>query len=189
VSSSSERPAEVYAASLPQAGGAMAAEQKVSAVDDALVAEWQLGQVQRIHYDSRDGTPIDGWIVLPPGYEQRQGEYPMVLTIHGGPHGAYASSFSFEDQLLAAAGYIVLYTNPRGSTGYGEKFRWGTWGGWGDRDYEDVMAGVDYALKHYRADPRRLGVTGYSYGGFLTNWIIGHTTRFAAAVVGAGPSP
>jgi dipeptidyl aminopeptidase/acylaminoacyl peptidase len=89
---------------------------------------------------------------------------------------------------MAANGYIVVYTNPRGSTGYGEKFNWATWGGWGDRDFEDVMSGVDYAIKHYSADPQRLGVTGYSYGGFLTNWIIGHTTRFAAAVVGAGPS-
>jgi dipeptidyl aminopeptidase/acylaminoacyl peptidase len=144
--------------------------------------------VERLHYDSKDGTPIDGWVVLPPDYAQTQRRYPMILTIHGGPHGAYTSSFAFAEQLLAAAGYVVLYTNPRGSTGYGEKFRWGTWGGWGERDFEDVMSGVDYALQQYRADPHKLGVTGYSYGGFLTNWIIGHTTRFAAAVVGAGPS-
>ncbi len=82
----------------------------------------------------------------------------------------------------------MIYTNPRASTGYGEKFRWGTWGGWGEKDFEDVMAGVDYALKHYSVDPKRLGVTGYSYGGFLTNWTIGHTERFAAAITGAGPT-
>jgi dipeptidyl aminopeptidase/acylaminoacyl peptidase len=149
---------------------------------------WQAGKVERIRYDSKDGTSIDGWVVLPPGYDAKAKAYPLVLTIHGGPHGEYTSGFSFEEQLIAASGIIVVYTNPRGSTGYGEKFRWGTWGGWGDRDFDDVMGGVDYAIKHYNADPKRMGVTGYSYGGFLTNWIIGHTTRFAAAVVGAGPS-
>ncbi|HMF76050.1 MAG TPA: S9 family peptidase [Bryobacteraceae bacterium] len=180
---SSDRPVEVYTASLSGMS-----EAKLTSVQDALLAQWQPGKVERIRYDSKDGTSIDGWVVLPPGYNPSNGPYPLILTIHGGPHGADTSSFVFEEQLMAAAGYIVLYTNPRGSTGYGEKFLWGTWGGWGDRDFEDVMGGVDYALKHYSADPKRLGVTGYSYGGFLTNWIIGHTTRFAAAVVGAGPS-
>jgi dipeptidyl aminopeptidase/acylaminoacyl peptidase len=181
--STSNLPAEIYAGDL-KGGGA----KKLTATHDALLAQLRLGKVERIRYDSKDGTPIDGWVVLPPGYDPKGGTYPLVLTIHGGPHGAFTSGFAFEEQLIAAAGYIVVYTNPRGSTGYGEKFRWGTWGAWGDRDLEDVMGGVDYALKHYAADPKRLGVTGYSYGGFLTNWIIGHTTRFAAAVVGAGPS-
>jgi dipeptidyl aminopeptidase/acylaminoacyl peptidase len=186
-SSWSDQPAEVYTAPLPPAGAALS-EEKITGVSAALLATWQLGKVERIHYDSADGTSIDGWVVLPPNYARNQTQYPMIVTIHGGPHGAYTSSFSFQEQLLAAAGYVVLYTNPRGSTGYGEKFRWGTCGGWGERDFEDVMAGVDYAIKHYRVDPKRLGVTGYSYGGFLTNWIIGHTTRFAAAIAGAGPS-
>ncbi len=149
---------------------------------------FQLGATERIRFDSKDGTSIDGWVVLPPGYSASKGKYPLILTSHGGPHGAYANNFAFQHQLLAAAGYIVVSTNPRASTGYGEKFRWGTWGAWGDRDMEDVMAGLDYALRHYSADPKRLGVTGYSYGGFLTNWLIGHTNRFAAAVVGAGPT-
>ena len=178
----SEHPVEVYAGSLK--GG----ETKLTGVQDALMAQLQPGKVERIRYDSKDGTSIDGWVVLPPGYDAKGAAYPLVLTIHGGPHGEYTSAFAFEEQLIAAGGYIVVYTNPRGSTGYGEKFRWGTWGAWGDRDLEDVMGGVDYALKHYNADPMRMGVTGYSYGGFLTNWVIGHTTRFAAAVVGAGPS-
>ena len=178
----SDHPVELYAGSLH--GG----ETKLTNIQDALISKWQTGKVERIRYDSKDGTSIDGWVVLPPGYNANGPLYPMVLTIHGGPHGEFTSGFSFEEQLIAASGYIVVYTNPRGSTGYGEKFRWGTWGGWGDLDFDDVMGGVDYALKHYHADPKRLGVTGYSYGGFLTNWIIGHTTRFAAAVVGAGPS-
>ncbi len=106
--------------------------------------------------------------------------------MHGGPHSAYGQSFSFEHQLFAANGYLVVYTNPRGSTNYGEKFLWATWGGWGNLDFEDVMAGVDYAKTKYNVDEKRMGVTGYSYGGFLTNWVIGHTNRFAAAISGAG---
>ncbi len=180
---SPSHPVEVFTSSLHKPS-----ERVITQVQNTLLAEWQLGKVERIRYDSKDGTSIDGWVVLPPGYDPKKAAYPMILTIHGGPHGAFASSFSFEEQLMAAAGYVVLYTNPRGSTGYGEKFLWGTWGAWGDRDFQDVMSGVDYAIKHYNADPKRLGVTGYSYGGFLTNWIIGHTKRFAAAVVGAGPS-
>jgi dipeptidyl aminopeptidase/acylaminoacyl peptidase len=108
--------------------------------------------------------------------------------MHGGPHGAYGNDFSFEHQLFAANGYLVVYTNPRGSTNYGERFLWATWGGWGNLDFEDVMAGVDYAKTKYSVDEKRLGVTGYSYGGFLTNWVIGHTTRFVAAISGAGIS-
>ena len=181
--SSPDRPVELY--SMPMASKR---ETKITSIQDDLLSTWNLGKVERIRYDSKDGTSIDGWVVLPPGYDPAHRAYPLILTIHGGPHGAYSNSFSFDEQLTASAGYIVLYTNPRGSTGYGEKFQWGIWGAWGDRDLEDVMSGVDYALKHYNADPKRLGVTGYSYGGFLTNWIIGHTTRFAAAIVGAGPS-
>ena len=182
------QPVELYSALLPATRGIpIESEKKLTTIQDSLLARWQLGKVERIRYDSKDGTSIDGWVVLPPQYDSAK-TYPLILSIHGGPHGAFASSFTFEEQLFAAAGCIVVYTNPRGSTGYGEKFQWATWGAWGDRDLEDVMSGVDYALRHYRADPKRLGVTGYSYGGFLTNWIIGHSDRFAAAIVGAGPS-
>ena len=181
-------PAELYSALLSGAEHAtVTTEKKLTAIHDPLLATWELGKTERIQYDSKDGTSIDGWVILPPYYDASK-LYPLIVNIHGGPHGAFSSSFTFEEQLLAAAGYVVVYTNPRGSTGYGEKFQWGTWGAWGDRDLEDVMSGVDYAIKHYRADPKRLGVMGYSYGGFLTNWAIGHTDRFAAAVVGAGPS-
>ena len=112
----------------------------------------------------------------------------MIVAMHGGPHGAYGNTFAFQFQLWAARGYAVLYTNPRGSTGYGEKFLWGTWGGWGNRDFDDVMAVVDQSIKRFPIDERRMGATGYSYGGFLTNWVITHTPRFAAAIVGAGIS-
>lgn len=179
---SADHPVEVFTARGDGSG-----EKQVTAVNEGLRARWRLGKTERFRYDSRDGTSIDGWAVLPPGYEAGR-KYPLIVDIHGGPHGAYTSGFAFPQQLLAAAGYIVIYTNPRASTGYGEKFRWGTWGGWGERDFEDVMAGVDYAIRHYGVDETRLGVTGYSYGGFLTNWIIGHTNRFKAAITGAGPT-
>jgi dipeptidyl aminopeptidase/acylaminoacyl peptidase len=166
-------------------------ERQLTAVNEALLEELALAQPENLRFRSEDGTEIEGWI-LPPG-ARGPGEpgvmrHPLILTIHGGPHGAYGNGFMFEQQLLAAQGYYVLYTNPRASTGYGEAFRWGTWGGWGFKDYEDVMAGVDHVLAHYPVDSNRLGVTGYSYGGYLTNMVITRTDRFAAAVSGAGIS-
>ncbi len=147
----------------------------------ALLGELNLREPERFQYASRDGTPIEGWLLYPHDYDAER-TYPLILVIHGGPHSAYGSDFSFQRELLAAQGYFVLYTNPRGSTGYGEEFKWATWGGWGVLDYEDLMAGVDYVAERYPIDRDRLGVTGGSYGGFMTNWVIGHTTRFAAAV-------
>ena len=173
-------PAEAFAAKLE--GGN---ETKLSDFNAKLAVDVELSTAERIHYPSQDGTQIEGWVMLPHG---GKAPYPLILAIHGGPHGAYGSHFDFEFQWLAANGYAVLYTNPRGSTGYGEKFLWGTWGAWGKLDYQDVMAGLDYALAHYSIDPKRLGVTGYSYGGFLTDWVITQTNRFAAAVTGAGIS-
>ena len=179
-------PSEVFAARLNAGNEAGGNEKKLSAVNDALLKELALQPAERILFPSKDGTQIEGWVMLPRGYDASKGGYPLILNMHGGPHGAYGNSFSFQFQQLAANGYAVLYTNPRGSTNYGEKFLWATWGGWGVLDYEDVMAGVDHTLKHYAIDPKRLGVTGYSYGGFLTDWVITQTTRFAAAIAGAG---
>jgi len=173
-------PAEAFAARLDSSG-----EVRLSGLNDAWLKEVDLVPAERIHFPSKDGTQIEGWIMLP---RTGKAPHPLILSIHGGPHGAYGSAFDYEFQWMAANGYAVLYTNPRGSTGYGERFLWATWGGWGKLDYEDVMAGVDYVLDHYPLDRNRLGVTGYSYGGFLTDWIITQTTRFAAAVTGAGIS-
>jgi dipeptidyl aminopeptidase/acylaminoacyl peptidase len=178
--SDAQHPAEVYAARLDASG-----ELKLSALNDSALKDVELSSAERIHFRSADGTQVEGWMILP---RAAKTPYPLILSIHGGPHGASGSAFNYEFQLLAANGYAVLYTNPRGSTGYGEKFLWATWGGWGKLDYQDVMAGVDYALEHYPLDRKRLGVTGYSYGGFLTDWIITQTNRFAAAVTGAGIS-
>jgi dipeptidyl aminopeptidase/acylaminoacyl peptidase len=161
------------------------AEKKLTAFNDALVKEVEAVAADRILFPSKDGTQVEGWVLKPRGYDSARA-WPLILAMHGGPHGAYGNPFSFEHQLFAANGYLVVYTNPRGSTNYGEKFLWATWGGWGNLDFEDVMAGVDYARTKYNVDDKRMGVTGYSYGGFLTNWVIGHTTRFAAAISGAG---
>ena len=162
-------------------------EKQLTAFNRALMQEVQLASAERILFLSKDGAQIEGWVLKPRGYDSAR-SWPLIVTIHGGPHGAFGNDFSFEHQLLAAHGYLVVYTNTRGSASYGEKFLWATWGDWGNLDYEDVMSGVDYAASHYHVDRQRLGVTGYSYGGYLTNWIIGHSTRFAAAVVGAGIS-
>jgi dipeptidyl aminopeptidase/acylaminoacyl peptidase len=185
LSSDFNQPGEVMTARLR--AGRPTGEQRLSHVNDALLGHLALARTERIGFTSRDGTPIEGWVVLPDGYDRTR-RYPLILSIHGGPHGAYGADFSFMFQLLAAQGYLVVFTNPRGSTGYGEKFLWATWGGWGNLDSEDVLAGVDHAIARYAADSKRLGVTGYSYGGFLTNWLVATSNRFAAAVAGAGPS-
>jgi dipeptidyl aminopeptidase/acylaminoacyl peptidase len=172
-------PSEAFSSNINGSG-----EIRLSRFNDKLLSEVELNPAERIHFPGKDGTSIEGWIVKP---RSATAPYPLILNIHGGPHYAFGSEFDFEIQWLSNA-YAVLYTNPRGSTGYGEKFLWATWDGWGKLDYQDVMAGVDYAIAHYPVEPNRLGVTGYSYGGFLTNWVITQTTRFKAAVVGAGIS-
>lgn len=176
-------PGDVFAAA-PDGRG----ERKLTGFNDTWLAAIDLAPAERIRYQSKDGTPIEGWVLLPPAASQAPRPVPLVLNMHGGPHGAYGYEFSFQRQLWAARGYAVVYTNPRGSTEYGERFLWATWGGWGNLDYDDVIGGVDEAIRKYPIDPKRLGVTGYSYGGFLTNWIITKTTRFAAAIAGAGIS-
>jgi len=183
VGQSATRPGDVYAGRL----GASA--RQLTSLNADLLAEVELRAPVRMTFNSADGTEIEGWVIPPVGY--REGDpsaRAMVLNIHGGPHGSYGNSFSFDFHLQSGKGYFVLYTNPRASTGYGEEFRWGTWGSWGDEDYDDVMAGVDAALERFPIDEERMGVTGYSYGGYLTNWIITQTDRFAAAVAGAGIS-
>ncbi len=161
----------------------------LTSLNAELLDELDLREPENIRYRSDDGAEVEGWVLPPVGYRPDDDRsWPLVLNIHGGTHGYYGSEFSFDRHLQSGAGQFVLYTNPRASTGYGEAFRWGTWGSWGDEDYEDVMAGVDHALETWPIDPERMGVTGYSYGGYLTNWVITQTGRFAAAVAGAGIS-
>lgn len=170
------RPSEVHAARIDGSR-----ERRLTHTNDDLLGEIALSEPRRLEYPSQDGTTIEGWLLAPYAHDESELR-PLVLVIHGGPHSAYGETFSFHLQLLAAQGYFVLYTNPRGSTGYGEDFKWATWGGWGVLDYQDIMAGVEHVLSRYSIDRRRMGVTGGSYGGFMTNWIIGHTDVFAAAV-------
>jgi len=141
-----------------------------------------LARPERFQFESADGWAVEGWVMRPsnPVYGEQA---PAVLEIHGGPHGAYGNAFFHEFQVLAAQGYGVVYLNPRGSQGYGQRFTAATRHDWGGKDYEDLMRGLDHALAaHPWIDHGRLGVAGGSYGGFMTNWIVGHTQRFRAAV-------
>ena len=133
-------------------------------------------------FKSFDGTETQAWLMKPADWREDR-KYPMILSIHGGPHGMYGYSFNSSFQVYTARGYAVLYLNPRGSNGYGQRFSDGTVNEWGGGDYRDLMTGVDEALRRYAwIDQSRLGVTGGSYGGFMTNWIITQTPRFKAAV-------
>lgn len=161
-------------------------ERQISHVGDSFLKTVALSPSVRIHYNSADGTPIEGWLTLPYGYQPGR-KYPLVVSNHGGPHSAIEYGFNFKNQYLAANGYFVLEVNFRSSTGYGEKFLWGTWGAWGTKDGQDVMAGIDYVIGKYPIDPKKVATIGHSYGGFMTNWLITqYPDRFAAAIPGAG---
>lgn len=149
-----------------------------------ILSGLELGEVVAVSYPSQDGTLIDGFVIKPPGFVEGQ-RYPAILDIHGGPQSQYDYAFQFEGQFYAAQGYLVIHPNPRGSTGKGEAFCLGIWQDWGGTDFEDVMAAVDDAIERGWADPERLGVTGWSYGGMLTNHVITKTDRFKAAITGA----
>ena len=177
-----EGPAEIHVADID--GGN---EQQLTHMHEPFEASVDLGRGERLRYPSMDGTIIEGWLIPPHGYRPGSGPYPLVVNNHGGPHSAVGYSFDFKNQLLAANGYFVLTVNFRSSTGYGEKFFWGTWGAWGDRDGEDVVSGIDYVISRYPIDRNRVATIGHSYGGFMSNWlIVRYPERFAAAAVGAG---
>jgi len=157
-------------------------ERKLTSLNEALWKQIQFADVERFTYKSADDWDVDGFFVKPIGWQPDR-KYPLVLSIHGGPAGQYGVDWYHEFQVYAAKGYAVLFTNPRGSTGYGQKFERGIVNEWGGKDYIDIMNGLDNALKKYPwIDQDRMGVTGGSYGGYMTNWIVGHTNRFKAAV-------
>jgi dipeptidyl aminopeptidase/acylaminoacyl peptidase len=159
-----------------------ARERRLTAVNAAALDGVALSTPQRYAYVGADGWTIEGW-VMPPVDRDPGCRYPTVLAIHGGPHSAYGEAFFHEFQVLAALGYAVVFTNPRGSQGYGQTFTAATYRDWGGKDYSDIMDGLDAALARFDfLDPERLGVQGGSYGGYMTNWVIGHTQRFKAAV-------
>ena len=148
-----------------------------------VLAHKTLANVQEITWESSfDGQAIQGWLMTPPGFDAQK-RYPLILEIHGGPHAAYGPNFSAEAQLFAAQGYVVLYTNPRGSTSYGDAFANAIHLAYPGNDYDDLMSGVDSVIEQGFVDPEQLFVTGGSGGGVLTAWIVGKTNRFKAAVV------
>lgn len=149
-----------------------------------------LGDTRRIAWKAADGLDIEGLLTYPVGYQATR-KYPLVLVVHGGPTGVFQDSFLarfgvYPYAAFAARGYAVLRVNPRGSGGYGRTFRFANMNDWGGKDYADLMAGVDRVISMGVADPERLAVMGWSYGGFMTSWIVTHTHRFKAAAVGAG---
>ena len=151
------------------------------------VKNWRLSAPETVAFPSFDKTPVEGWLY--PATKANGSRQGLILTIHGGPHGQFGYGFNPVFQLYAARGYATLAINPRGSSGYGQKFADGTLNNWGGGDYKDLMAGVDYVLKtHPEIDASRLGVTGGSYGGYMTNWVITQTNRFKAAVAAASVS-
>jgi dipeptidyl aminopeptidase/acylaminoacyl peptidase len=172
-----EHPADLYISNLDGSS-----ERQLTHVNSELWSQLELQPVERLTYKSTDGWAVDGFFVKPLGWQAGK-KYPMVLVIHGGPEGMFGVDWYHEFQVYAAKGWAVFFCNPRGSTGYGEKFERGEINNWGGMDYQDIMAGVDAALKKYPwVDSNDLGVTGGSYGGYMTNWIVSHTNRFKAAV-------
>jgi acylaminoacyl-peptidase len=156
---------------------------QITAVNDDVFSYREIGKVEEIGWKSSfDQLDIQGWIVTPPGFDPSK-KYPFILEIHGGPFAMYGNSFSYEVQAYAAAGYVVLYTNPRGSTGYGQEFGNSIHHDYPNHDYDDLMSGVDAVIEKGYIDTKNLFVTGGSGGGVLTAWIIGKTNRFKAAVV------
>jgi len=180
-----DRPSEVWVADID--GGN---ERRLTDVHGDFLREVEVASrpAERVLWESYDGTPVEGFLLFPHGYDEN-GSYPLIIVNHGGPHSASGYGFNFKNALFAAKGYFVFLPNFRSSTGYGDAFKWGTWGGWGTNDGEDVMAGVDYLAENYPIDLARVGSTGHSYGGILTNWLITrYPDRFRAAVSGAGAS-
>src|SRR5437899_1622512 len=157
---------------------------RLSKTNDALLSQLRLAQIDYVHFKSKDGTAVAGYLYKPLDYSPGK-KVPTLLNPHGGPVGQYAASFYHLAQLYAANGYAVLLPNPRGSSGYGQKFCEAIFADWGNKDFQDDMSMVDYAVAQGIADPEKLGVGGWSYGGMSTDFIIAQTTRFKGAISGA----
>jgi dipeptidyl aminopeptidase/acylaminoacyl peptidase len=185
---SPDEPPEAYVMSLG-GGGPQSVGKPVSRAN-ADMPKLPLGKTETVRWKSKDGLEVEGLLTYPANYEAGK-KYPLILNIHGGPTGVFTESFIgraglYPLAVFAARGYAVLRPNPRGSGGYGRTFRFANYNDWGGKDYEDTQAGVDHAIAMGVADPDRLAVMGWSYGGYMTSWTITQTQRFKAAVVGAG---
>lgn len=178
IRSSYDEPGDVVTLALKGRGG----EQRLTRVNADLLAGKSLGQQEGFWFEAEDGSKAHGWLVYPPDYDDEK-RYPMIMEIHGGPFAMYRGEFNFFYQVYAANGFVVLYTNPRGSTGYGEAFSQAIDRAYPSVDYLDLMGAVDAVLEKDLVDESRMYVGGCSGGGVLTSWVIGHTTRFAAASV------
>jgi dipeptidyl aminopeptidase/acylaminoacyl peptidase len=176
--STMDRPFELYATP----GGKL---NRLTNVNEEWLAKFKLSPGEYVSFKSKDGTTVHGYMYKPVDYVPGK-KYPAILRPHGGPVWAYYAEFQDLAQLFAANGYVVLFPNPRGSSGYGQDFCKAIFADWGNKDYQDDMAMVDYAVAQGIADPDKLGVGGWSYGGISTDFIIGHTNRFKAAISGAG---
>jgi dipeptidyl aminopeptidase/acylaminoacyl peptidase len=161
--------------------GSTAPPRQITHINQKLFSQLNLTEPEELWYTSFDGKKIHAWIQKPPDFDASK-KYPLILNIHGGPHAAYGFIFDHEFQWMAAKGYVVLYPNPRGSTSYGQEFGNIIQYRYPGDDFKDLMIGVDEVLKRGYVDAKKLGVTGGSGGGLLTDWIVGHTDRFAAAV-------
>jgi len=175
-----DRPSEIY--SQPASSDKLT---RLTKTNDAATSQLKLVKPEYVQFKSKDGTAVHGYLYKPLDYTPGK-KYPTILRPHGGPVWAYYAEFTHLAQLFAANGYAVLLPNPRGSTGYGENFAKAIFADWGNKDYQDDMAIVDYAIAQGIADPDKLGVGGWSYGGISTDFIIAQTTRFKAAISGAG---
>jgi dipeptidyl aminopeptidase/acylaminoacyl peptidase len=180
----SDRPPEAYVTSASRWAPVQVSKANADAPKHAL------GRTEAVRWKSADGMEIEGLLTYPAGYEKGK-RYPLLVMVHGGPTGVFVHSFIagrgvYPLASFAAEGYAVLRPNPRGSSGYGQKFRYANYNDWGGGDYRDIMTGVDHVISMGVADPERLGVMGWSYGGYMTSWIITQTKRFKAASVGAG---
>ncbi len=175
-------PGDVYVQRIEEAEAPAAGEpHRLTDLNAALLAEVELARPEEFAFRGADDWELQGWVMRPTraGPDER---VPAVLEVHGGPAAMYGASFFFEFQLLAARGYAVIHVNPRGSTGYGRTFSGAVVHDWGGKDYQDILAGLDAAIARGGIDPERIGIAGGSYGGFMTNWAVGHTDRFKAAV-------
>lgn len=159
-------------------------EQPVAKVNAKFLSSVAMGDWEALTYTSDDGQEIEGWVIYPVGFQPSK-KYPLLLLIHGGPHGAYGPAFMFLGQQFAGKGYLVLFTNPRGSETYGQEFACCIDGNWGDRDYADIMAGVDALIDKEIVDETNMFAHGWSYGGYMSCWIATQTDRFKAICAGA----
>ena len=171
-------PFELYVANVES--GAAVGEHRVTEFNEGLRAAIAFMPADTFWFTGVGGMRIEGWLMKPHGYQPGR-QYPLVLSIHGGPHSNYGNILFPEFQMLAGQGYWMLFTNPRGSSGYGHDFMFATRGRWGMEDYQDLMQAVDEVIARGGVDTTRMAVLGGSYGGFMTNWVVGHTNRFAVA--------